>query len=178
MPSLGEMDSVQVLRIEEFLNGKDFVVCERYHARLSKQACKRYRVRHPDACRGCTNRSHVRARGTWTREEILQALEDFARIQERPITVREFRDKFGLNFNTIKREWGSWKALCAAAGLQTKRSGRPNGRCASTGEPYDRQITVDLGGLPDLYEALNEEAHENGRGLDAQIICILKGWFT
>lgn len=178
MANSSQMDSSHIIRMEEFLSGKGLVDCHRYHARLTKEACRRYRRRNPDLCRAC--QSHLRSGGQrmWTREKILQALIDYGKDRNGCVTVQEFKDEFGVNSDIIKREWGSWKSLCAAAGVQAGRGGKSIGNVTAPTTPTNQRITLDLGDLPDLYEALNEEAERNGRALEGQIISILKGWFA
>lgn len=37
----------------KWFEGKDFVECHRYHAKLSRKACVGYRRLNPMACKGC-----------------------------------------------------------------------------------------------------------------------------
>jgi hypothetical protein len=100
---------------QEFLRGPHMIRCGRYHIKLSQAACDQYRDRNRDACSRCPNRYPIRARGLWTRQRILQTLEEYSRSKGRAINFQELTDEFGLSPVTVRREWGSWKALRAAA---------------------------------------------------------------
>ena len=178
MANSNQTDFSHIIRMEEFLSVRGLIDCRRYHARLTSEACRRYRKRKPDLCRGCQNHLRPGRQRIWTREKILQALVDYGKDRIGSVTVQEFKDEFGVNSDIIKREWGYWRSPCDAAGVQAGRCGKPIGDVTTSTTPANQRITVDLGDLPDLYEALNEEAQRNGRELEEQIISILKGWFA
>jgi hypothetical protein len=178
MNAANEMDSAQETPVEAFLRDKDLVECQRYHARLTREACKRYRKRNPDKCRGCQVHFHIGRQKIWTRERLLQAVKIYTRDREGPVTLDEFANEFGLNSTIIKREWGSWRALCASAKVQSGWNGKSNGDRAHEPKTLERRISLDLSDVPDLHEALIEEAERNRRRLEEQILCILRGWFA
>jgi hypothetical protein len=150
------------------------VECERFQAKLKKQGCERYQKRNPDACRGCAKVSGQKEK-PWTKETILQAFEDCSRRAGRRVPFREFSRVSGLSFDVIRGKWGSWRVLCEAAGTGAYRRNEPS---ETGGTTRSGRITLDLRTLPALHDALEEEAHKNGRNVESQILSMLKGWFS
>lgn len=164
--------------VEAFMAEARMVECERYHARLTREACASYRKRNPDACRGCDLNvpERRRSRRAWTRKKLVEALREYAARNGGQVSLIAFKEDVGVSSFTIRRVATSWVLLCKAVGVEP---GRP-GRKAGTGRirvPARMRLTLDFSDCPDVFEALVETAKEYGaRSVEEQTMRVLRGF--